>query len=152
MTLYWAYGSVTGGNLNVNLSGTSLANWIVVGVYDGVNASTPIGSVVKANTNGINGACTGGVNSSALSIPITSDTNSTVFGVSTNPQNQGYNPNPPGTWTETSDNAQGTAPNGLRTASMRRADGGSGAMNFAQTIGAPTVADWVGVVVEVNGL
>ncbi len=152
MTVYRAYGPVTAGNLNANLSASSLANFIVVGAFSGVNSTTPVGAVVKANTNGINGGCSGGVNSSSVSLPITIAANSTVFGVSTNPQSQGYNPNPVVTWVETSDNAQGTSPNGLRTSSIRRGDGASGAMTFGMTIGAPTVADWIAVAVEINGL
>ena len=53
---------------------------IEVSRYSGVNAATPIGNVASANTKGVNGTCSGGVDSAAYSLNLTTTANSVAYG------------------------------------------------------------------------
>ena len=72
----------TSGKVTATLASTPKAAVISVSRYSGVTMSSPIGSVVSANTLGINGSCTGGVDKSSYSVnlPISSS-GSFAYGV-----------------------------------------------------------------------
>jgi hypothetical protein len=52
---------------------------IAVSRYSGVATSNPVGSVIGGNTNGLNGACTGGVDGNAYSFNLTTTANNAVI-------------------------------------------------------------------------
>ncbi|MDZ7343173.1 MAG: DNRLRE domain-containing protein [candidate division KSB1 bacterium] len=53
---------------------------IAVSRYDGVAASNPIGNLVSGNTNGANGACSGGLDNTTYSFSLMAATGSFVYG------------------------------------------------------------------------
>ena len=52
---------------------------IAVVEYLDVDLVTPIGAVVSANTNGVNGGCSGGVDSASYSVPLTTTSPSSLI-------------------------------------------------------------------------
>ncbi|MGH7454329.1 MAG: FlgD immunoglobulin-like domain containing protein, partial [bacterium] len=52
---------------------------IAVSRYSGVAATNPIGNVIGGNTNGLNGACSGGVDGNAYSFNLTTTANDAVI-------------------------------------------------------------------------
>jgi Divergent InlB B-repeat domain/FlgD Ig-like domain/K319L-like, PKD domain/Calcineurin-like phosphoesterase len=51
---------------------------IAVSRYSGVAATNPIGNVIAGNTNGLNGACSGGIDGNAYSFDLTTTANNAV--------------------------------------------------------------------------
>lgn len=78
--LWTAIGSPTGsGVVKAKLSSSPDNAVISVSRYSRINAATPIGQVVSANTNGLNGACTGGTDSKTYSSVMDILTNSGIY-------------------------------------------------------------------------
>jgi hypothetical protein len=77
-----AIGTPTGsGVVTATLSAAPSNAVIEVSRYSAVNASTPIGNVVSANTKGVNGVCSGGVDTASYSVNLaTAVANSVVYG------------------------------------------------------------------------
>ncbi len=53
---------------------------ILVSRYSGVSTSNPVGSIVSGNSNGVDGACSGGTDSDSYSLSFSAGSGSTVFG------------------------------------------------------------------------
>jgi hypothetical protein len=81
VSVWSAQGSpAAGGAVTATLSATASAAVIEVVRYSGASASSPLGAVVSGNTLGVNGACSGGVDSAAYSFPLsTTASNAEVF-------------------------------------------------------------------------
>jgi hypothetical protein len=80
-----ALGIPTGdGNVSADISnpGEDIQNVVIaVSRYCGVDTINPTGAVVSANTNGVDGACSGGTNSDTFSVDLTTTAdNSLVYG------------------------------------------------------------------------
>jgi len=71
-----AFGTPTS-NDTVRATLASAPNNAVIAVsrYSGVESVTPIGSIISGNTNGVNGACSGGVDTSFYSVNLATATN-----------------------------------------------------------------------------
>lgn len=69
----------TSGNVTVTLAGTAESAVISVTRYQGVDLAAPVNAVASANTLGIGGACTGGTDSAAYSLPLNVPSDSLVF-------------------------------------------------------------------------
>ena len=59
------------GAVTASLAGTPTNSVISVSRYSGVAALNPVGNLVAGNTLGVNGACSGGVDSAAYSFNLT---------------------------------------------------------------------------------
>jgi hypothetical protein len=69
------------GVVSASLEAAPVNAVIAVSRYSGVNPSSPIGNPVSGNTNGVDGACSGGVDSSSYSFNLdTTVDGSVVFG------------------------------------------------------------------------
>ena len=66
------------GPVTATLAGTAHNTVIAVSRYSGVNVNVPIGNVVAANTLGIDGACSGGSDSSSYNVTLTGVTNGSI--------------------------------------------------------------------------
>lgn len=67
-----AQGTTSGdGLVTATFSGTPRNAIIAVSRYSGVAAANPIGNIVSGNTNGVDGACAGGLDGSAYSFNLT---------------------------------------------------------------------------------
>ncbi|MBI3443598.1 hypothetical protein HY008_02920 [Candidatus Woesebacteria bacterium] len=71
--------SVSSGIVTATLSSTPKNAVIAVSRYSGVNTTSPIGVVRSKNTLGVNGACSGGTDSSSYSVSLTPTTSKSVF-------------------------------------------------------------------------
>ena len=68
-------------SVRATLTAAPLNAVIVVSRYSGVNAASPIGDVVSANTLGVNGRCSGGTDSDSYSVELTTtEANSLAYG------------------------------------------------------------------------
>jgi PKD repeat protein len=81
IALFLAQGSPSaGGSVTASLAGTASAAVVAVARYSGVRSGGAIGSVVSANTNGVSGACAGGIDGAAYGFDLsTGSPNSLVF-------------------------------------------------------------------------
>ena len=98
--------ATTSGVVTATLSGSATNASIAVAEYSGVDLNNPTGTVTSANTNGVDGGCSGGSdnNNYSLSIP-NIDTGSLVIGAIAD-RNRSHNP---GTgWTEQLEFTQGS--------------------------------------------
>jgi len=80
---------------------------IAVTVYSGVDANAPVGATVSLNTNGVDGACSGGVDGSAYSSQLTTAADGAVAYVAASMRNRQHGPGPG--YTENAEVRQGTA-------------------------------------------
>ena len=75
LEVWWAIGAPTGSTpVSAGLSASALNATIVVARYSGVDAASPLGAVTSANTRGVGGACSGGVDSAAYSVSLPAST------------------------------------------------------------------------------
>jgi hypothetical protein len=76
LSLWWALGApAVAGNVGASFAGTASSAVIVVSRYAGVDAANPVASppnVVRANTNGASGSCSGGNETDAYSVSFAS--------------------------------------------------------------------------------
>ncbi len=81
VALFRAQGSPSaGGIVTANLAGAASAAVISVARYSGASSTGPIGAVASANSNGVSGACSGGVDGVAYDFNLTTGAaNSLVF-------------------------------------------------------------------------
>lgn len=79
VVVYFAHGNATSGVVTASLSGQATNVVVSVTSYSNVD-SVPIGAVVAANSNGIDGPCSGGTDIDSYTVPITVGDNSTVYG------------------------------------------------------------------------
>lgn len=65
---------------------------IAVSRYSGTNSTTPIGDIVSGNTNGLNGACTGGIDSAAYGFNLATAINSSIVYGAVTMRNKAHTP------------------------------------------------------------
>jgi hypothetical protein len=79
--VWWAQGNATSGTVTANLQSTAATAVMVVARYSGASVTNPVTLLTAGNTNGINGDCTGGVDSATYSFSVTTtQNNALVFG------------------------------------------------------------------------
>ncbi len=78
MTLYATTDAGSSGVVTATLSSAPTNAVIAVIEYGGADTVTPLGSPVSANTNGLDGACGGGVDASSYSVPISTQTSNSM--------------------------------------------------------------------------
>ncbi len=80
MEVWMAQGTPNGNSMVTATFGSAPSTAVItVSRYSGVATSNPIGNVIAGNTNGMNGACTGGVESSSYSFNLTTMVNNAVI-------------------------------------------------------------------------
>jgi len=68
---------------------------ITVSRYSGVATTSPVGAIVSGNTNGINGSCSGGIDSDAFSFNITASLSGAAIYAAVAPRSRILTPNNP---------------------------------------------------------
>lgn len=76
--LWWAQGAATTGSVTATLESASDAAEIAVARYSGVAATNPVSPLVAANTNGVNGSCSGGSDQTTYSLGVTTTASQAV--------------------------------------------------------------------------
>ena len=75
VALWWAQGAATTGAVTATLMSAATNTVLAVTRYSNVAATDAVGPLVAGNTNGINGACAGGIDSAAYSLAVTTSVN-----------------------------------------------------------------------------
>ena len=87
--VWQAFGSPASSfTVTVTLSGTATVASAAVSQYSGVDTTTPTEGAAGSNTNGQNGACSGGTDSTNLSLSLTSTVNGSMHYVATHPRHR----------------------------------------------------------------
>ena len=73
--LWRAQGTATTGSVTATFVASADAAAIAVARYSGIAATNPVAALVSGNTNGVNGACSGGTDNTAYSLNMTTQTN-----------------------------------------------------------------------------
>jgi hypothetical protein len=80
VALFRAQGTPVAGTVTATLSGTPSAAVLTVARYSGAKSGGGIGNVASANTNGVSGGCSNGIDGAAYAFPLaTGAANSLVF-------------------------------------------------------------------------
>ena len=143
--IWWAQGNATTGTVVANFSGTPLNAVISVSRYAGADSIAPTGNSSSANTLGVNGACTGGIDTSSYTTNISAGSNSVIFGAVSlraagNTAGAGY--------IERGEIHQGAGGDVAGVAVQDRIITGSGTVAFNGTTS--TAVDWAAAAVEIK--
>jgi hypothetical protein len=119
LEVWWSQGEPSGpGNVTVDLSGTPSNAVIAVSRYSGVAGDNPIGNFVSGNTNGPDGACTGGADGSVYSFDLTTTEKGAVIYSTAAIRNRSHIPG--ATYTELYEISQGAGGNMVGLAAQDR--------------------------------
>lgn len=145
--LFRAQGTVTvDGVVTATLASTPLNSVISVSRYSGAHASAPFGNVIKGNTNGVDGACTGGTDSAAYTFDITTTVDAAFVYAAAGIRNRAHTAG--ASYTERSDLQTGTGGDiaGLATEDRTVSSASTVAANGTLS----GVTDWAVVAVELK--
>ena len=79
--IWWAQGAATTGRVTATFATAPINAVIAVSRYSSVDSISPVGAVASANTRGVNGVCSGGVDNTSYTTSLTTSAeNSLVFG------------------------------------------------------------------------
>ncbi len=78
--IWMARGTPGPGSVSATLASPVENALIAVARYSGAHATTPIGSIVSGNTNGVDGSCSNGIDGPAYSLTLATQSGSAVFG------------------------------------------------------------------------
>ncbi|MGH7452589.1 MAG: hypothetical protein ACRENG_14675, partial [bacterium] len=93
MDVWMAQGTPSGsGAVTATFGSAPSTAVIAVSRYSGVAATNPIGNVIAGNTNGLNGACTGGVGSTSYSFNLATTVNDAVVYGAVAPKARAHGP------------------------------------------------------------
>ncbi|MFQ5946682.1 MAG: Ig-like domain-containing protein, partial [Anaerolineae bacterium] len=93
VAVWWALGVPTGdGPVTATLAGTPKNAVIAVSRYSGVDPAMPVGNVVSANTNGTEGACSGGSDNAAYSLTLDTTVDGAVVYGAAAPRHKTHTP------------------------------------------------------------
>jgi hypothetical protein len=106
LELWWAQGAATTGSVTATLESTPGNAAIAVARYSNVAATNPVALLVAGNTNGVNGQCSGGTDSSSYSFNVTTDDNNAVVVGAVAMRTRAHTPG--SGYTERIETAQGT--------------------------------------------
>jgi hypothetical protein len=146
VTVYRAYGNGNTGTVTANLGSTPTNAIINVTSYSNVNTTNPIGNVVAANSNGVNGSCSGGTDTTSYTLPISAGGNTVVYGTGS----IRLRDHTPGSgFTEREETHQGSGGDmaGLFVQDSQRST--SGTVNMSGTLSSAT--NWAVAAIEVVG-
>ena len=144
--VWWAQGSATPGTVTATLQSTAATAVMTVARYSGAATANPVAMLVAGNTNGINGACSGGSDTSSYSFNVTTtQNNAVVFGAvatrtRTNSPGAGYS--------ERIEAAQGAGGEVVRIAIVDRAVPSTTSLPLNGTLNG--TADWAVIGVQVR--
>jgi hypothetical protein len=144
--LWWAQGNATSGTVTATLASTAATAVMTVARYSGAASTNPVALLVTGNTNGINGACTGGTDTSSYSFNVTTtQANAVVFGAvairtRTNSPGAGYE--------ERTEVGQGSAGETVRIAIIDRAVPASTSLPLNGTLNG--TSDWAVIGVQLK--
>ncbi len=146
VAVFRAQGTPTGsGVVTANLAEAASAAVITVARYSGVSSSASIGTLRSANTNGLSGSCSGGIDTDAYAFDTsTSAANSLVF-VATAMRSKDHTPG--AGFTETAETYAGSGGSTAGASLAERLVGSAGALSVSGSFSGTT--DWAVVAAEI---
>jgi hypothetical protein len=144
--VWWAQGNATPGTVTATLESTAATAVMTVARYSGAAPTNPVALLTTGNTNGINGACSGGSDTSSYSFNVTTtQANAVVLGAvatrtRTNSPGAGY--------TERIEATQGSGGEVVRIAIVDRAVPTSTSLPLNGTLNGTT--DWAVIGVQLK--
>jgi hypothetical protein len=147
VSVWWARGTPTGSDVvTATLAQPSQTAAIAVARYSGVREDAPFGDLVSGNTNGVGGACSGGVDDTGYSLPLSVTLEgSIVFGTAAMRRHQHF---PGQGYTERTEVLSGSGGSASSVAIQDRTIAASGTLpvegSFSSTV------DWAVVGVEIR--
>jgi hypothetical protein len=151
VSLWWAQGAPgASGPVTAGLASAAGASSLVVARYTGTPLTSPLGEpphVVSANTLGVSGLCSGGVDSASYAVPFsTLAPEALVFSAAARRQ---HAHTPGAGWTERAETMAGTGGSAVGIAVQDRAFPVAGPVTVAGSTASTT--DWAVAAVEVRG-
>jgi hypothetical protein len=147
MSLWWARGTPgASGPVTATLSSAPSNAALAVTRYSGTNPSNPVGARLGVNTNGANGACSGGTDSEAYSFSLTTLSPNAWVHSAVGIRQRLHTPGPG--YTERVEFVQGTSGNAAGFAAMDRLFPSPGAAPVQGSIDSDV--DWAAAAVEVR--
>ncbi len=119
---------------------------IVVAEYSGVDLATPIGSVARANSNGVSGGCSGGVDAASYSFGLPSASTSSLVAVSVATRNATHAAG--GGFTEKIERSQGIPGSAANVAVADRPTQNPGSVTVAGSMSG--AVDWAAIAIEIR--
>lgn len=142
-----AIGVPTGSTpVSASLSGSALNATIAVARYSGSEAANPIGAVASANTRGLGGTCSGGVDNAAYSVSLPVSTAGAVAYAAVTMRNRTHTPG--AGYTERAELLRGSGGDVASVALEDRAVALAGALPVNGTFSGS--ADWAVVALEIR--
>jgi hypothetical protein len=136
------------GRVTATLKAAAQSAVIVVSRYSGVSASTPVGRVESANSNGIDGACTGGIDSASYSYGLSSVSAASVVYSTAAMRNKAHTPG-----AAFAERAEVMSGSGGSAASLAVSDTTIASTSDVTVDGSfGSATDWAALAVELNGL
>ena len=144
--VWYALGNSSGGIVTANLASAPVNAAISITSYGNASPSSPIGSISSSNTNGVNGGCSGGTDSSSYSIPLSVSGNSIAFGVVAT---RASSHTPGSGFTERQEFKQGSSGGAAGLAIEDKTNSSSGNTNVNGTLS--SAVDWAAVAFDIRG-
>lgn len=149
VSLWWARGSPTSDIVTASFAGSATNAVLAVSRYSGVDPANPIATppqLVRANTNGTNGGCSGGVETASYSIPFSTAGYGSVVHAAAAIRNRSHTPG--AGYTELAELSSGNGSHKGGIAVMRQTRIVPEPVSVAGTLSAS--AAWAAVAVEVR--
>ena len=147
ITIYSTTTASTSGVVTATLADAPANAAIAVVEYAGADPANPVGSPVSANTNGLDGACSGGADSDTYSVPVTTTTADSMVTSFVAVRNRTNSPGPG--FIENLEFTQGSGGNTVGVAIQSQAVPTPTTVNASGTINRRV--DWSVVAVEIRG-
>ena len=146
LEVWMAYGVGVAGAVTATLDSSASSVVLAVTAYTGAAPGGPVGAAIPANSNGVNGACSGGTDQSAYSIAVApSATNAVIYSAATM-RNKSHSPGP--AYTERVELTQGSSGD---TASIVAQDSASAAAAPLVADGTfDSTVDWAAIALEIR--
>jgi hypothetical protein len=147
IALYVAQGVPSGnGPVTATFASALKSATLVVNRYSGAATLSPIGAVVSGNTGGVSGACSGGTDSNAYSLPITTSVpGALVFGAATM-RNAAHTPGPG--FVERNEQMAGSSGSSASSIAVMDATPPGAATTVSGTFS--KIVDWAVIAIEVR--
>jgi hypothetical protein len=144
--LWWAQGAATTGTVMATLASAATNALIVVARYSGVASANPVAALVAGNSNGVDGACSGGTDGNEYSFDVTTTQDSSVVFGAVTMRTKMHTPGPG--YTERSEAAQGTTGDMVSIALVDRLVATATSLPLNGTLSGDV--DWAVISVEVR--
>lgn len=145
LDVWVAFGDAGGGSVTVTPGPASTSAFVGVARYSGAKAAMPVGAILSGNTNGVDGACSGGTDGNAYSFALPVSAAGSVVWSAAALRNRSHTPGPG--FTEILEGASGSGGDTAGLAIQQRASTAPGVVTVGGSLGG--TVDWAAVALEI---